>query len=190
MNKTALSFILILSVFTVSFGQTAGTKNAYLELGGAHMIGGLSFDKRFSGNSGLGYKIGLGVSISNTFNVNEIYEPDSRGASIPAEINYLFGNESHFFELGAGLNLGVYNLKYNVYYLDSIESDYYEIKSEKKNVFSYNGFFNMGYRYQKISGFSFRGGFTNSFTFNDKFSKEHAFKMISPWPYLSFGYSF
>ena len=48
-------------------------------------------------------------------------------------------------------------------------------------------FLNIGYRYQRESGFMFRAGISPSFNFGDKYGLR---KTPLLYPYLSFGYTF
>ena len=54
---------------------------------------------------------------------------------------------------------------------------------------NYSGyiFLNIGYRYQRESGFMFRAGVSPSFNFGDKYELR---KTPLLYPYLSFGYTF
>lgn len=90
-------FIFCLFVFTIShstFAQKPGMA-VFAELGGGGLAS-FNFDTRFSGNAGLGARIGIGgASLNNT------------GITfVPIGINYIVGkNDRNFFEIGAGATI-------------------------------------------------------------------------------------
>ena len=154
-----------------------------LELFGAHNTIGLNYDRRFKGNDGLGFRVGLGYGYSESsyfmFLSHSIHD-----IAIPLEINYLLGKGRHKLELGLGANIGYYN---ETYYLDKAYvpqgmSQYnYTLK---RSTFGYFMYGNIGYRLQTNRGFQFRIGLTPSFNFGDKYGLHREWY----YPYVSFGW--
>jgi hypothetical protein len=74
-------------------GTSAGASQVYLELGGSGIVYTLNFDTRFSKiENGLGFRVGIGGAGG---------DGDSYVA-IPAQLNYLLGENGKYLELGAG----------------------------------------------------------------------------------------
>lgn len=154
-----------------------------LELFGAHNTIGLNYDRRFKGNDGLGFRVGLGYGYSESsyfmFLSHSIHD-----IAIPLEINYLLGKRRHKLELGLGANIGYYH---ETYYLDKAYvpqgmSQYnYTLK---RSTFGYFMYGNIGYRLQTNRGFQFRIGLTPSFNFGDKYGLHREWY----YPYVSFGW--
>ena len=89
-----------------------------------------------------------------------------------------------------GTNMGLYSIK-ETYWVNS-EGNVSIIEPvtqivESRNTFGYYIFLNIGYRYQRESGFMFRAGVSPSFNFGDKYGLR---KTPLLYPYLSFGYTF
>lgn len=171
-------------------------KSVYLELLGPSNMIGVSYDARIKNAKGVGYRIGFGYSYGHD------YVDSQNGYSIPIEINYLQGEGKSKLELGAGINLGVYQNKINEYY-----SAYYGFqdkttlpdgstatltdgnsytKTTSKNTFGYYFYGNIGYRYISNKGFQFRCGVSPSFNMGGK----HGVDKVLLYPYVSFGYAF
>jgi hypothetical protein len=75
-------------------GTSAGASQIYLELGGSGLIYTLNFDKRLSKmENGLGFRLGIGGAGSE----------GSGYVAIPAQLNYLLGENGKYLELGAGV---------------------------------------------------------------------------------------
>ena len=154
-----------------------------LELFGAHNTIGLNYNRRFKGNDGLGFRVGLGYGYSESsyfmFLSHSIHD-----IAIPLEINYLLGKRRHKLELGLGANIGYYH---ETYYLDKAYvpqgmSQYnYTLK---RSTFGYFMYGNIGYRLQTNRGFQFRIGLTPSFNFGDKYGLHREWY----YPYVSFGW--
>ncbi len=135
-------------------------QTVYMEYGGASALLSVNFDTRFrQQRNGWGMRLGVG------------YLPDGpqHRFSIPAQLNYLFGKQRHFFEAAAGAS----------YYYTNIEGSTWGIDSNPgSSVFATLG---AGYRYQPLGrGFSVRAGATGlwgSF-------------LPAVLPYVSLGYAF
>lgn len=159
-----------------------------LELLGAHTGAGINYDTRFKGNSGLGYRVGIGYSYS----VNDYFFGDEKikGIGAPVELNYLFGKKNHKLEVGVGTSLGVYHRKEEAHYYfsptpeypDGLAEDYFN----EETLFGYFLFGDIGYRYQRPHGFVFRSGFSPSLNFGDKYGMNKD----KFYPYIGLGWSF
>lgn len=172
-----------------SYGQDS--RALYLELLGASNGAGINYDARFNrdSSSGFGWRtgVGFGYRYSSTglaydfsknarspqgdvtdINITHVYDQCFR-ASIPLEINYLFGKGHSKFELGAG---------------GFLAADLYTAKDVAKPqlVFGATPYLSGGYRLVTAKRFVLRAGLITPFSFrtND----------ISFWPYLSFGRAF
>ncbi len=80
---------------------------AYFEVGGAGLIYTFNYDFRFdkSNLDSWGMKVGAGG----------FWVDDSGFFSLPLEINRLFGNGPHYFEIGAGVTLMAFKSNYAEY---------------------------------------------------------------------------
>jgi hypothetical protein len=75
-------------------GTSAGASQIYLELGGSGIVYTLNFDTRFNKReNGLGFRIGAGGAGGN----------DGGYFAIPAQLNYLLGENGKYLELGGGI---------------------------------------------------------------------------------------
>lgn len=185
--------LLAICCFSAVMAQQK-TRNLSVELLGAQNVAGINYDSRFKGNSGLGYRVGLGYGYGDN---SGLFDQKINGVGVPLELNYLLGKKNSKLELGFGLSLGVYHIKETVAYVedtgwypDTEDADqkYGEIKyyTNKENRFGYFFFGDIGYRYQRPNGFMFRVGVSPSFNFGDKYGLcKTAF-----FPYIGFGWSF
>ena len=74
-------------------GTSASASQVYLELGGSGLVYTLNFDTRFSKiENGLGFRVGIGGAGGS----GDSY------IAIPAQLNYLLGENGKYLELGAG----------------------------------------------------------------------------------------
>ncbi|CAN5197705.1 hypothetical protein BH09BAC2_BH09BAC2_19280 [soil metagenome] len=159
MNK--LLFTMLLTVIsTFVFAQTdtirlreisRNSKNivtdrapqvVYAQIGGSAPIFSVNYDRRFAKKvNGFGFAVGAGFWGGSGFSL----------FSIPASINYLIGNNSHFVELAAG----------TTFYTGTTESWFGEDNSTTSGFIEH---INVGYRYQPTKGgFFFRGGISPLF---------------------------
>jgi hypothetical protein len=135
----------------------------FAELGGPGGVPSVNFDTRFTKSiKGWGFRTGIGLLVA----------PDATGFGIPAALNYLVGQQAHFFEMTLGA--GFYRLvKSNV-------SGWYDFPKENSVV----PFVWLGYRYQPAAKrFFFRTGF------NQMLSRRTGIIQNVPFPSFSFGYS-
>lgn len=180
-TKILLSLLIALGINS-AMAQDRAVKNVSLEFMGAHTVMGVNFDSRFKGNDGLGFRVGVGLVRDGLTD----YE-DVRGFSVPLELNYLLGEKNHHLELGAGVNLG--SCKFGHYNNDRgyFGDRYITIQTRwDENRFAYFIFGNVGYRYQRPSGFVARVGLTPSFNFGG----ENGFDRPFFYPYVGLGWSF
>lgn len=169
-------------------------RNLSVELLGAQNIVGINYDSRFNGNSGLGYRVGVGYVYGDT---SGWVDQKINGVGVPLELNYLLGKKNSKLELGFGASLGVYQVKETIGYVKdtgwypsgentdetSPKIDFY---TSSKTQFGYFFFGDIGYRYQRPNGFMFRVGVSPSFNFGDKYGLNKA----AFFPYIGFGWSF
>lgn len=191
MRKIVLS-LFALCCFSAVMAQQK-TRNLSVELLGAQNIVGINYDSRFNGNSGLGYRVGIGYGYGDN---SGLFDQKINGVGVPLELNYLLGKKNSKLELGFGLSLGVYHIKETVAYVytgwypgtEDTDQKYGEIKyyTNEENRFGYFFFGDIGYRYQRPNGFMFRVGVSPSFNFGDKYGLCKA----AFFPYIGFGWSF
>lgn len=112
MRKIVLS-LFALCCFSAVMAQQK-TRSLSVELLGAQTIAGINYDSRFEGNSGLGYRVGIGYGYGDNSGW-----PDQKinGVGVPLELNYLLGKKNSKLELGFGASFGVYQVKETIGYV-------------------------------------------------------------------------
>lgn len=192
MRKIVLS-LFALCCFSAVMAQQK-TRSLSVELLGAQTIAGINYDSRFNGNSGLGYRVGIGYGYGDN---SGLFDQKINGVGVPLELNYLLGKKNSKLELGFGASLGVYQVKETIGYVKdtgwypggentdetSPNIDFY---TSSRTQFGYFLFGDIGYRYQRPNGFMFRVGVSPSFNFGDKYGLNKA----AFFPYIGFGWSF
>lgn len=192
MRKIVLS-LFALCCFSAVMAQQK-TRSLSVELFGAQTIAGINYDSRFKGNSGLGYRVGIGYGYGDT---SGLIDQKNNGVGVPLELNYLLGKKNSKLELGFGASLGVYQVKETIGYVkdtwwypggentdETSPKTYFYTSS--RTQFGYFFFGDIGYRYQRPNGFMFRVGVSPSFNFGDKYGLNKA----AFFPYIGFGWSF
>ena len=112
MKKVLLS-LFALCYFSAVMAQQK-TRNLSVELLGAQNVVGVNYDSRFDGNSGLGYRVGIGYGYGNN---SGLFDQKINGVGVPLELNYLLGKKNSKLELGFGASLGVYQVKETIGYV-------------------------------------------------------------------------
>ena len=170
MKKVLLS-LFALCYFSAVMAQQK-TRNLSVELLGAQNIVGVNYDSRFDGNSGLGYRVGIGYGYGNN---SGLFDQKINGVGVPLELNYLLGKKNSKLELWypGGENTDETSPKIDFY-------------TSSKTQFGYFFFGDIGYRYQRSNGFMFRVGVSPSFNFGDKYGLNKA----AFFPYIGLGWSF
>ena len=182
------AFICVFAAFLMAFAAQAQEKmrSVSLEVFGAQNTVGINYDSRFKGNDGWGWRVGLGFGYGDN---SGFIDQNIKGVGVPLEVNYLLGKKSSKLELGFGANFGFYHVKEKTGYyfpLGDGSGDKTEYYKSSDNRFGYLMFGNIGYRYQRVSGFMFRVGITPSFNFGDK----NGLKKSAACPYIGLGWSF
>lgn len=173
-------------------GQTAeNNKNqaVYMELLGASTMVGVNYDARFNHQTHWGWRAGLSFAYSSSDNFFS-YSTSTRAWAVPLGVNYLLGNWRNNLEIGAGVNLGVYNN----HYVEPLIGPNGGLEEESENLFGYYIFADLGYRHVSRSGFLFRAGLSPSFNFGDDHAVYRGFgdevKRVGLSVYLGFGWAF
>lgn len=169
-----------------------GTQAVGVEVMGSTGLVGASYDARFrsGANNGWGFRTGLNYSLS-AFGRSKS-EPDTwqlsftGGWGVPVEINYLTGQNHNHFEAGLGCTLGVYRDEWE----EVVGQPYERIESHSRTAFGYYTYVNIGYRYQRPNGFSFRTGIAPQFGFTKGTELPWPFTPLYQWPYVAFGWTF
>ncbi len=150
----------------IDSSRVARAQNVFVEFGGPGLYFSANYDTRFSKQqAGLGGRIGIGFIADN----------GSSFTSIPAQLNYLLGKKSKYFEIGIGATF--------VYFKDAanVSSDIIYFNTTPGGHSTVLGTMTFGYRYQPVEGgFSFRA------SFNPLFNSSN----FEPYAGISFGYSF
>ncbi|WP_373494282.1 hypothetical protein [Aquiflexum sp.] len=168
--KTPLFPLSILVFFFVLFtnnsvaqeAQSTRGQSVYMEVLGNGLSYSLNYDTRFSKSlKGLGGRAGIGYVGIDGYTLT----------SVPIVVNYLFGHNKHFFEVGAGATL----------LAASAPSSFGPIDSKEKGS-AFLGTMSFGYRLEPTNGgFLFRAGISPIFDRSSFFPF---------WPQVSFGYAF
>lgn len=172
---------------TISVMAQKRVQSLSVELLGAQNMAGINYDSRLKGNSGFGYRVGIGFGYGDN---SGLFDQDIKGAGVPIELNYLLGKKNHKLELGLGVSLGIYqSIESTWYYYQPVPPEtegHDEQYTSTSNLFGYFIFGDIGYRYQRDNGFMFRVGVSPSLNFGDKYGlKKSAF-----YPYIGLGWSF
>lgn len=138
------------------------SRNVFAEFFGPSFGIGVGFDSRFRQGSYFGYRVGLAFTDGSSDGGYDNYYRDIHfnGITIPLEVNAIFGNGKSKFEIGVGITPAILkrrDMKYiHPWNWDEDEQVIYK-HGTKLNVI---GTLNIGYRYQRESGFFMRIGLT------------------------------
>ncbi len=180
-------FFALLLVVAINMAAQGKVRHVSVELLGAQNTVGINYDSRLEGNSGLGYRVGIGFGYGDNSN---FFDQTIKGVGVPIALNYLLGETHHKMEVGFGTSLGVYHVEETLWhYVPPVPPEtegYGELLSSTSNRFGYFLFGDVGYRYQRDNGVVFRAGFSPSFNFGDKYGLKKSFF----YPYIGFGWSF
>lgn len=156
-------------------GDISHRQSVFLEIGNASNGVGLNYEHRLKNNPKWGWRIGASWGYSSSS--SSLFDAGSseRRYTGSLGLNHLSGSQRSKLELGAGINMGLYNTHF--YFWD------YE---GKENNFGYYFYGTVGWRYQARSGFQFRLGAGPVFSFGGK----HGLGNAAFCPYLSVGWAF
>jgi hypothetical protein len=193
MKKIFFSLIAIVLAMPVSAQEETPAernKSISLEIGGPSNFVGLNYTSTFKSGSPWEYRVGLAFAYASSSNIFTDYD-SMRAWSVPMGVNYLIGHHHSKLELGAGINVGLYNLHYTEWQpVSSTTGDTeiitYEGTNKKKNRMEYFLYTNVGYRHVAGNGFLFRVGITPAFNFGEG----NDLKGLWLIPYISFGKAF
>lgn len=160
------------NVDSVSTGelQQAMSRNIFAEFFGPSFGVGLGFDSRFRPGSVFGYRVGLSFtsgSLSYDDDYNYWRDMEFKGICIPLEVNAILGSGKSKFEVGVGIVPSL--LKRNEWKVSGEwiwDEETGEVISSPESSFrkvtrpNILGLINMGYRYQRSTGFFMRIGLT------------------------------
>lgn len=147
-------------------------RNLFAEVFGTSGVAGVNYEQRFRPGSKFGWRVGIAYNYRSDQIGSDGNDTESNGVMIPVGVNGLFGSRNSKFEAGINLNFGIYHASH---------------LAETKNVFNGGVSVNIGYRYQRPSGFMFRVGFGPEIAYYGKFG---GYSWYSLFPYLGFGYTF
>lgn len=156
----------ILSLLVISSFAQGTSKAVYVEAGGIGLPYSISFDTRFKKgtNTGMGARIGVGGFIIE----------DEKMLTVPLQLNWLFGKDKNYFELGVGATYLYYDgYEYQDYVCTGFNcypnGEYYagDFILPISNEHSIMGTLSFGYRRIPAgSGFTWRAGITPIFNDN------------------------
>lgn len=181
---------------TVSVPVTKGEepgyqRNFFVELFGPSMsVIGVGFDSRFRPSSPFGFRVGLAYT-NGSYNEHPTDCLDFKGINIPLEVNAIFGKRKSKFEIGIGIVPAIlrreqWKYKYSYTYDgDVVYGTLTDTSHTKGTHLNVTGLLNVGYRYQRQSGFFMRIGLT--FMLGDiSFSPINTLILM---PNVAFGYT-
>ena len=159
-----VKIIITISIFLFNIGQIFPQQHPnslYLEVGGSGGLYSLNYDRMFTPN--IGGRIGFSYF---SFSSDNFFFPSVTMYMFPISLNYLAGEGSSKFELGAGVTIVTGT------------ADWFGVKGSGSAI---AGIFNIGYRYQPPEGgFLFRIGLTPIVSSTG----------VHPWGGLSIGMAF
>lgn len=103
--RRIFTFSMMLLTVTSMMAQQK-VKNISVELFGAQNTIGINYDSRLKGNSGLGYRIGIGFGYADS----NLFDENIKGVGMTLEMNYLLSNKHNKLEIGIGTSLGFYHV--------------------------------------------------------------------------------
>jgi len=165
--KQLLSLLVIgflsLGSIQAQVAERTRSQGVFVEVLGNGLIYSVNYDTRFSPSfDGFGGRAGIGYIALDGVNL----------ATMPFLVNYLFGREKHFFEIGLGTTLIVASERNG-------RSGQF---GERFTGSLFVGTMSLGYRLEPTDGgFMFRAGLTPLF---------EAGYFWPLWPQISFGYAF
>ena len=108
MKKIVLSVLAMCCCSVVLAQEQEKTRSLSVELLGAQNVAGINYDSRFKGNSGWGYRVGIGYGYGDN---SSWVDQKISGVGVPLELNYLLGEKKSKLEVGFGASLGMYHIK-------------------------------------------------------------------------------
>lgn len=128
--------------------------NVYVQLVGSNLGLGAGFDTRFTPTSKFGYSVGMAYTCTS-FGHDNSPAIDCEGVTIPLEVNGIFGKHKSKFEIGISAVPAIVHRCYTEWtYINGTEISRHD-HGTRVNIY---GVLNLGYRYQRRSGFFMRVG--------------------------------
>ena len=158
-------FLFLFSIVGTSICGQNVRRAVYVEFGGASRGVGIFYDARLPRYAHWGYRVGLSYS-EETGNYDLISDNGlTHGVGIPAEFHLLIGGRRHYFELGQGINVGLYQDRY--YGAQDLDASAGLGKSLAPRHAEWGYFFynTLAYRYQAREGAFLHIGLTPSYSF-------------------------
>ena len=162
-------------------------RSVYVELFGASNMIGISYDSRIKPGSPFGYRAGISYMYGCKQYLNN--RDDGHAIGVPMAFNCILGKRKSKFEVSLGINMGVFSMEESTYYDQDGNPTIFNpvyMKKHTHNIFGYYIFSDIGYRYQRESGFMLRVGVNPSFSFGGRHGVR---KTPLLYPYISFGYT-
>lgn len=162
MKRGITLFAFLLVMVGSVFGQSDHGYNLYGQFFGTSTGIGVGLDSRFKAGGILGYSLGVAFTDISWGTDDGLdgcyasYDAESRGISIPLEINVILGKRASKFEIGFGMTTYLVNRDERHYKTIFFPSE----EDARKKVFRPNitGTINIGYRLQRKSGFFMKVG--------------------------------
>lgn len=155
-------------------------RNVFVEAFGPSSIVGVHYEQRFYPGCKFGFRVGAAYDYaSNHIGSDGSPEIDLNGVSFPVGVNFITGGSRSKFEIGANIMVGVYNAKHNFWPTGA--------EGQRSTVFNSGFSLNIGYRYQRPSGFLFRVGWAPQLFAIGHYACVSYYSWV---PHLGFGYTF
>lgn len=171
MYRLLLSVSLLISVLMSLSAQDASSlspivdksmsRNVFGEFFGPSFGVGVGFDSRFRPGTAFGYRVGLAYTNGSFSDDYDLRDLDFKGVCIPLEVNALIGKGKSKFEVGIGATPSILHRIYTTtWWSYNDEQAVYSSNTTRRTKLNILGFINIGYRYQRESGFFLRTGLT------------------------------
>ena len=187
--------IVFISCIGFSANSFAGEtyRNLFAEFFGASGIMSANYDQRFYSGCKFGFRAGIGWACPRDYAFSSQYDTETNlhGVAFPVGVNFMTGRARHKFEVGVNLTPGIYNCDRDIPEVWDFNDEGEKVVLRPYEhiggtVFNMALSINLGYRYQRPSGFMFRAGWSPQFISMGKYPCISWGSLI---PYLSFGYT-
>ncbi len=168
MKRILMALSLVIIAISTTYGQSEHPYNFYGQVFGPSTGFAIGMDSRFKAGSPFGYSVGLGytgISWDDDYGGywNYTYKDvDSKGLSIPLEVNAIFGKRASKFEIGIAATPYILRRDQtyqHVRHFDNFRNSWMVVTQHRKVTrVNIAGALSIGYRLQRTSGFFLKAG--------------------------------